>query len=151
MIAQAKRLRELRLRSVVNAPDAFVVTLEEIKMRSLDEWRRDIEECANFVATVDEEDVGTVFGTFHNTLPDAAYLMSLWVDPKIRGQGVGRALVQAVVMWASLNQRARLFLDVGEANTTAIRVYEQLGFRKTGARSTVRGHIEELEYILHIS
>jgi ribosomal protein S18 acetylase RimI-like enzyme len=62
---------------------------------------------------------------------EAVYLYSLWLEPGMRGRGLGRDLVAAAVEWAR-NQRARVVtLRVDVANAAARGVYEQLGFGVT--------------------
>lgn len=58
-------------------------------------------------------------------------LISMWVDPFARGNGVGDALVGAVVEWARSSGARRVTLDVTEQNLHAIALYRRHGFAQT--------------------
>ena len=54
---------------------------------------------------------------------------SFMVDPGCQGRGVGRALAQYVVEWArAAGYRSMQFNAVVETNTSAVRLWESLGF-----------------------
>ena len=77
---------------------------------------------------------------------DAAWLISMWVAPEVRGRGVGEALIAAVVEWARASGARRLLLDVGDHNRPAIALYARMGFEpngRTGALPAPRSHIRE--------
>jgi hypothetical protein len=61
-----------------------------------------------------------------------------------RGQGVGEALVDAVVGWARQRGTRSVWLDVREQNAHARRLYERCGFAATGeqTRAEHSGQIE---------
>lgn len=65
---------------------------------------------------------------------DEAELLTIAVDPKWRGKGVGRALMDAVFADLMLSPVRRMFLEVDEQNTAAIRLYETLGFSTISSR-----------------
>ena len=67
-----------------------------------------------------------------STDPDAAVLTSLWVDPSVRGRGIGDQLIAAVVDWSKHAGFTQLFLWVAEGNTHAERLYARNGFTRTG-------------------
>lgn len=68
----------------------------------------------------------------------SAALTSLWVDPRFREQGVGSALVEAVVGWAADQGFSQVLLWVTEMNRNAERLYVHHGFERTGRVSAVR-------------
>jgi len=68
------------------------------------------------------------------TVADEAELLTLAVDPRRRGKGVGRALMEAVFADLMLSPARRMFLEVDEQNHAAIRLYEKLGFARISAR-----------------
>jgi putative acetyltransferase len=55
------------------------------------------------------------------------------VLPRLRGQGVGRALLQVVIDHARALGARRLYLETSHILTNAIRLYESLGFRHVPA------------------
>ena len=58
---------------------------------------------------------------------------SFMVAPQARGRGVGRALGEHVLTWArSAGYRALQFNAVVETNTTAVALWQSLGFRVVG-------------------
>lgn len=65
---------------------------------------------------------------------DEAELLTIAVDPKWRGKGVGRALMDAVFADLMLSPARRMFLEVDEQNRPAIRLYEKLGFATISSR-----------------
>ncbi len=65
---------------------------------------------------------------------DEAELLTIAVDPKWRGKGVGRALMDAVFADLMLSPARRMFLEVDEQNAPAIRLYEKLGFETISTR-----------------
>jgi len=61
----------------------------------------------------------------------SAHLLSIGVLPQYRRHGIGTALIEALM--AGLGSGAReLMLEVKQENTGAIRLYEDLGFRRVG-------------------
>lgn len=81
---------------------------------------------------------GVIGGTYHlapnqpgagRHVANASYL----VDVAVRGQGIGRRLVQhSIVAAAALGYRAIQFNAVAATNVHAIRLYEELGFATVG-------------------
>jgi GNAT superfamily N-acetyltransferase len=64
----------------------------------------------------------------------AARIGALIVDETHRGQGVGRALVQALEDEARLRGCGLLFLTTGAQRDDAHTFYERVGFEQTGRR-----------------
>ena len=153
-IGHGERLRAIRLRALRDAPEAFAATLDESAARPVETWDRQLEQLATFVAASHARDVGLVRGAPHDNLPNAAYLISMWVAPEARRQGIGLALIQHVIAWARAEGRDRLFLDVGEYNAPAIALYRRSGFVLNGEESTlvVSGkQIREVRLVLQLT
>ena len=151
-VNEGLRLRTIRLRALVDAPDAFGTTYDEAAARPLDSWAEQLQEIATFVAVVDGEDVGLVRGAHDDLQPNTAWLISMWVSPEVRRQGVGEALIDAVVEWARISGTRRVLLDVGDHNQPAIALYARKGFEPNGTigslptpRSHIREHQRELQ------
>jgi len=63
---------------------------------------------------------------------DHAHLVAMWVAPEFRRRGIGRWLLDEVVVWARARGLAAVKLDVTEGNEAARRLYTSCGFRPTG-------------------
>jgi ribosomal-protein-alanine N-acetyltransferase len=68
------------------------------------------------------------------TVADEAELLTIAVEPRWRGKGVGRALMDAVFADLLMSPARRMFLEVDEQNHAAIRLYEKLGFSTISSR-----------------
>lgn len=68
------------------------------------------------------------------TVLDASDMMNLAVSPDYRRQGIGQALVNALVAHLQQNKVIALLLEVRVSNTPAIALYESLGFAQVGRR-----------------
>jgi GNAT superfamily N-acetyltransferase len=139
-------LRAIRLRALLDAPDAFGSTFEEAVARPEESWSQQVLELPTFVAVVDGLDVGMVRCARHETKVETAWLISMWVAPEARRVGVGGALVDAVIEWARSNGVNRLLLDVADRNPPAIALYARKGFEPNGEVSTLpppREHVRE--------
>ena len=65
---------------------------------------------------------------------DAADMMNLAVSPNYRQQGIGQALVNALIHHLQRNHVIALLLEVRVSNLPAISLYEKLGFVQVGRR-----------------
>ena len=65
---------------------------------------------------------------------DAADMMNLAVSPKCRQQGIGQALVSALVEHLRQNHVIALLLEVRVSNGPAIALYKKMGFVQVGCR-----------------
>jgi ribosomal protein S18 acetylase RimI-like enzyme len=137
--------REVRLRALADAPTAFGTTHAEALERPDEwwqKWARDgarSEGQALYLAWDGEHAVG-IAGAFRD---DAIWhVFSMWVDPAHRGNGTGRALLDAVVGFARDHGAAEVVLSVTDGNDAARALYERYGFVDTGHAEALRSHPE---------
>lgn len=125
-------LRELRLRSLLDAPEAFGQMHERALAEADSEWQAaarasaDGDRRAWFIAAEDGADVGLVQA--RRRPPDECLVFSMWVAPGARRSGVGRLLIAAVDDWAAEWGASRIVLWVFGANEDAQRFYARIGF-----------------------
>ena len=147
-------LRDVRLRALADAPDAFGTTHAEAVSRP-DEWWRDWAarsaetDTQAMVLAWDGDDPAGIAGVF--ATDDGAWqVISMWVGPGARGRGVGRALLDAVVAWAREHDSDRTIrLSVADGNDDARSLYERYGFVDSGVAEPLRSNsaltVRELE------
>ena len=126
-------LRELRLRSLRDAPEAFGQTVEDATAREVEDWQQLArqssagERRAWFIA---EDESGRPAGLVQGRRrpPEHLLIFSMWVDPSVRRSGVGRQLIEAVEAWALMWGGRHSVLWVFGTNEPALRFYRRLGF-----------------------
>lgn len=65
---------------------------------------------------------------------DECELLTIVVDPRWRGKGIGAALLAAAVDDFRRSPVKRFFLEVEQENVAAIRLYQRFGFSRIGRR-----------------
>ncbi|WP_267226343.1 GNAT family N-acetyltransferase [Dyella silvae] len=71
---------------------------------------------------------------------DMHYLAHLAVAPELRGQGIGRALIDQLMSTARAVGRHRVVLDVAASNPRAEALYRRTGFQVVGERKSRLGN-----------
>jgi GNAT superfamily N-acetyltransferase len=127
-------LRSIRLQALSDTPEAFDSTLERERARTIADWQRWFTYGATFVFETPDGLKGIAAGIPHDSDPAAAFLVSMWVHPDLRGTGAADALVASVLAWAKSAGLADVWLLVGAYNERARKLYERNGFRLTGAQ-----------------
>lgn len=127
--------RAIRLRALSTDPGAFGRSHAEEVDRSPSFWidRLMHPDRAVFVVELDDRPVGLV--GIGSVDPGLAELTSMWVDPAVRGRGVGRALVDAALEWCRSHTIGRVELWVVHDNEPAIALYRRLGFVDVAAHA----------------
>src|SRR4051812_29472709 len=96
-------LRELRLHSLRDAPEAFGQTHDHALTVPEHEWRQVASASSHgdariwLIASVDGADCGLVQA--RRRAPDDCLVFSMWVAPEARRSGVGRLLIESVAQW----------------------------------------------------
>jgi len=125
-------LRELRLLSLGDAPEAFGQTYANAAAIPDDEWQQNARAAAHgdartwLIAEQDGQALGLVQA--RRRAPDECLVFSMWVAPGARRTGVGRMLIDEVAQWAARWGARRIVLWVVGANEGAHRFYERIGF-----------------------
>lgn len=83
---------------------------------------------ALLVAYLDEVAVGC--GAVRRLDEATAEIKRMYVDPTVRGRGIGRALVEALEREARLLGITRIVLETGTRLTPAIKLYEAMGYAR---------------------
>lgn len=154
VIGDESVLRDIRLRALADSPSAYGSSLDlEIALTDAD-WRNRLArvDAATFICRDgDGTAIGLVAGIIDDDLANVGWLVSMWVDPAQRGNGVAGQLIDEVLAWSRAQNCTSLLLQVTEGNVSAQRMYEKRGFRETG-RTVLRerdGMAEtEMELIL---
>ena len=81
---------------------------------------------AFLVAYLDDVAVGC--GAVRRVDEATAEIKRMYVDPSVRGQGIGRALVEALEREARLVGVTTIVLETGTRLASAIRLYESMGY-----------------------
>lgn len=149
-------LRGVRLRALADAPTAFASSLQEEQRLSPVEWQRWAagserktgapRRMVTMVAWDEASPVGMATGFFEDGAPADVQLVAMWVDPDRRRHGAGRALLEAIVDWATEEGASRVRLWATETNEHAAALYERAGFRRTGERKRLPSHPQLWEY-----
>jgi GNAT superfamily N-acetyltransferase len=85
-----------------------------------------------FMALLDGRPVGLVHAIMHRTcwaVADNCYLQDLYADPDVRGQGIGRALIEAVYAHADRLGANNVYWNTHETNSTARQLYDRIARR----------------------
>jgi ribosomal protein S18 acetylase RimI-like enzyme len=141
--------REIRLRSLLDSPDAFGSTYGEESSQVEHAWRDWASgrwrggDAAVFAVRGADVLVGTATGAQYEVEPGVAHVYAMWVAPDARGSGIGRSLVEAVADWARGRGCDRLVLNVTETNEVARHFYAACGFAETGVREPLRERSEQ--------
>ncbi len=105
-------------------------------VRDLDYWRTCLieEDTRVVIAELDGRAVGMITAKITDENSTLVYphrfcrIGSISVTESARGQGIGRALMQAIEAWAQSEGATDLRLSVWEFNRRAISFYEELGY-----------------------
>ena len=135
--------RDLRLRALTDAPLAFGTTLAEATARPRSWWDARVAACSEgttsalFVAETAAAagaEAGSIglAGAERSDVAGEVEVISMWVEPAVRGRGLGRRLLDAASAWASAQDAVALQLWVTEDNAPATRLYQAYGFTFTG-------------------
>jgi len=79
-----------------------------------------------FVAIMDDQVVGYIVA---RTSGDIGHIISIAVDKKFRGMGIGNKLLDRVLEELKKAHAKRIFLEVSKDNIAAINLYEKKGFK----------------------
>jgi GNAT superfamily N-acetyltransferase len=132
-------LRQVRLAAMLDSPDAFASTYE--RELSFDEaaWQARVERSPWWLAVAADRAIGLIaaFTAEPDLDPGDRHVVSMWVEPAWRGEGIGDLLMDSLVAWALGDGARSLSLWVVTDNARARKFYERLGFVTTGQEAPV--------------
>ncbi|HEX2903958.1 MAG TPA: GNAT family N-acetyltransferase [Jatrophihabitans sp.] len=159
--ADWQQLRAVRLAGLEADPSAFGSSLERELAFTEDRWRSWPQTSTIYLACDGDRAVG--IGLIRSLTdrtdpadppekppPPAGEINAMWVDPELRGEGIGELLLRALLDAgrAAGYQAVRLWVTRG--NDGAIRLYERCGFLPTGRTEPLLSdpQLTVLEYVL---
>lgn len=129
------RLREIRLRSLRESPDAFGGSVDAESLCTESDWRERFARVDFIVASIAGVDVGLMsVEVLKGEYGATCWIGGCWTDPDYRGQGVLRALFGFVDAHAADKGWLRQGLGVWTDNEKAIAAYKAIGFSVAGER-----------------
>jgi adenylate cyclase len=143
-------LKELRIRALADAPDAFGPTVEAARAEPDAYWQRGAATFAEpgrtlLVARQEGRPIGLVSAVAD---PErTGHLGAMWLEPGARGAGLGGRLFDAACERLRAGGCRRVRLWVTETNERAIALYRARGFAPTGTARPLRegSPLRELE------
>lgn len=87
--------------------------------------------CNHFFIAKDDDSILGYIGL--SVAADEGYILNIAVNPRFRGRGIGKSLVNYVIDYTKDNLRF-LTLEVRPSNAAAVELYTSLGFEKAGER-----------------
>ena len=129
-------VREVRLRALADAPDAFGSDHEREAAFARSVWLATPTN-ATLICQAGTTACGMVTIVQDAAYPGLAWLVGMWVAPEARRAGVGQRLIDEGLRAAGALGYTTVRLHVVDGNAAAERLYQRHGFLRTG-RSMVR-------------
>jgi GNAT superfamily N-acetyltransferase len=128
-----ERLRDIRLASLLESPDAFGADYEVLSKFGEQQWREIFAHLSYLVATVDGKDVAVMsIENLDGDFGATCWVGGCWTDPNHRGLGALRAMFTYLDQQADIRDWSKQGLGVWIDNYSAITAYEKLGFVAMG-------------------
>lgn len=129
--------RSLRLEAVKNDPLAFAAAYKEELDTSKEKWKSRLKSANSLMlfAEADGKLVGMVGAFWENKekRKHIANIVSMFVKREYRGHWIGRMLLETMIKKINKNSDIRkLKLGVVSTQTTALNMYQKLGFKIVG-------------------
>lgn len=146
--------RDIRLRALADAPEAFCSTLAEEQARSDDDWAGRLARATEsgidrpLAALLDNKMVGLTWAKVDSVDSSVVNIFQMWVAPEARGRKVAVALLEDAIAWARSRQASAVQLGVVSGNMAAAQLYEKIGFRTTARGEVVRAGVTLVEQIM---
>ena len=114
-----------------------VVSFNELQVINLiDEYRNNSTVVDNMLVYDDGIIKGVINRIFKD---DAVEICEFYVEPFFKGNGIGKKLIQQVILEARASKKSKIFLWVIEENLSARKFYENNGFIESGKTCLIEG------------
>jgi ribosomal protein S18 acetylase RimI-like enzyme len=144
--------REVRLRALKQAPDAYGTTFAEASTRTETEWTefaRRSAESETFALFVLDRGDGSLAGlaaiSMEEGVPEEGTVFQMWIDEDLRGTEWGSGLLAAAERHGESLGARSITLSVEDDNPRARRFYDRAGYTLTGASEGNRRGGQTLE------
>jgi len=133
-VEEIELYKQIRLRSLQEAPYAFSSTYESALRRSAESWREQVARSAHgtdratFMAFSDDVPIGIAALYRLEDQADVGEVLQVWVRPEYRGKNVARELMDTIFQWARENEFRRVIAGVTDGNARAKMFYANYGF-----------------------
>jgi ribosomal protein S18 acetylase RimI-like enzyme len=132
--------REFRLRALADTPEAFGDSYALAIARPPELWAERVASTSAGVESVllvavdpaTDAWLGMTGSYVEEDAPEVAEVVSVWVAPEARRQGLARRLMEAATEWARSRGARSQRLWVTVTNLPAQRLYLESGYTKTG-------------------
>ncbi|MEM1434103.1 MAG: GNAT family N-acetyltransferase [Pseudomonadota bacterium] len=135
--------KALRLRALLDSPEAFGSTYEREAASSDAGWRSRVAAASPdhdlpLFGHREDQPVGLCWAKRLLQDLQTAHVFQMWVDPQARGLGLGRMLLEHSVAWAGARGVLRVRLAVTINNSAARLLYRSFGFSDAGEPEPLR-------------
>jgi len=149
--SQWESLKSIRLESLVDSPDAFGISYEKAKGLTTEAWKLLASGKLGhkfYIAYGNGSAVGLV-GVLNTK--DEHELVSMWVKPAARRQGVGKKLIKVLLEQAIAEGHTSIKLKVSSKNRHAYVLYTEVGFVETKHKIELESNNDEgmIEMVWH--
>lgn len=127
-----QQYRDIRLMALKDDPLAFGSSYEEEVGQTEHDWRARIG--VIWFAFIGVEAVGLIglLQRENQSSKHCGYIISTWVKPQFRGQGIAKAMLKRLQDVALTSGLKKLSLQVTKTQTAAFSLYQDLGFKTVG-------------------
>ena len=139
-----ERLRDLRLRVLQDSPEWFAAIHAIESQRIETEWREEAKK-SHWRVITNGEDIGLMAVSAAEPIRECdCWLSSCWIDPKYRGQGLMKMIIDELDAICESEGWVTQGLGVWPHNLRAIKSYEKYGFEKVGEPKQSRSRPDQL-------
>ncbi len=119
--------------------EADLIAVMEIELRAYEfPWTETImADClrVGYCCWVLESEEQIIAYSIVSVAVEECHILNLCIDPDYRGNGLGKYLLEKMLLVASEHRARIAFLEVRPSNRAALSLYENAGFNEVGIRS----------------